>query len=80
MGNLSKEIYSALSPFHSLSYEGRPGDALLFGACVDLVHLRQAGGAGRDEVQRFVVMGHFSYYQPLKGDHRRFVVLHESQW
>lgn len=72
----SKKKRSSSLPFHSFPYKRRPDDALLSGARVDLVHLRHAGGAGADEEHGFIVMSHFSNYQPLNGDHRWFVVLH----
>lgn len=64
---------------HSFPNQCRPCHAFLCGACVDLVHLRHAGGARTDQVHGFVLMSHFPDYQPLKGDHRWFVVLHEQQ-
>lgn len=64
---------------HSFPYQRRPGDAFLSGAGVDLVHLRQAGGACTDEEHGLVLMRHFPNYQPLKGDHRWFVILHEQR-
>lgn len=66
-------------PVHSFPYQLHPCDAFLSGACVDLVHLRHAGGACTEKVHGFVLMSYFPNYQPLKGDHRWFVILHEPQ-
>ena len=54
---------------HSFTDERHPADALVSGARVDLVHLREAGGAGTDQKHGFVIMGHFPDDQPSKGDH-----------
>lgn len=67
------------SPVHSLPDQCRPYDSFFLGACVDLIHLRHAGGARTDKEHGFVVMSHFSNYQPLKGDHCWFVLLQEPR-
>lgn len=72
--NLSRKAVNSLD--HSVSYEGHPCVALLFGASVDLVHFRPTHGVRTDNIQAFILMGHFSHDHSLKGDHWWFVILY----
>lgn len=72
--NLSRKALSSLD--HSVSYEGHPCAALLFGAGVDLVHFRPTHSVRTDNIQAFILMGHVSHDHSLKGDHWWFALLY----